>query len=90
MIFFIIAGPGSASQTLKNRLLNTRIFFNKSHHMDLKSSKGLGHFKIRLSKIKLIYLKICIFFNLNLLFYQHLFPTSKNLRKLKFRIRKEY
>ena len=84
MIFFIIAGPGSASQTLKNRLLNTRIFFNKSHHMDLKSSKGLGHFKIRLSKIKLIYLKICIFFNLNLLFYQHLFPTSENLRKLKY------
>ena len=84
MIFFIVAGPGSASQTLKNRLLDTGFFFNKRHHMDLKSGKGLGHFKIRLSKIKLIYLKMCIFFNLNLLFYQHLFPSKENLNKLNY------
>ena len=83
MIYFIIAGPGSASQTLKNRLLKSKIFFNKKYHMDLKSGRGLGHFKIKLSKTKLIYLKICVFFNFNLLFYQHLYPSNQNLIKLK-------
>ena len=51
--------------------------------MDLKSGRGLGHFKIKLSKTKLIYLKICVFFNFNLLFYQHLYPSNQNLIKLK-------
>ena len=82
MIYFIIAGPGSASQTLKNRLLKSKIFFNKQYHMDLKSGRGLGHFKIRLSKIKLIYLKICIFFNLNLLFTNIFFLQAKILGNL--------
>lgn len=84
MIFFIVAGPGSASQTLKNRFLDTGLFLNKNNHMDLKSGKGLGHFKIRLSIIKLIYLRICTYFNLDLLFYQHLYPSKKNLDKLDY------
>lgn len=82
MIFFIIAGPGSASQTLKNRLIKTKFFFNKKNHLDLKSGKGLGHFNIKLSKFKLISLKILNLLNFNLLFYQHLYPSKENLNKL--------
>ena len=82
MILFIIAGPGTASQTFKDRLLKTGIFLNKNYQFDLKDGKGVGHFKVKFSKKKFLFLKICHLLNFNLLFYQHLMPTKKNLKKL--------
>tara|TARA_X000000950_G_scaffold124086_1_gene155499 strand:+ start:1686 stop:2360 length:675 start_codon:yes stop_codon:yes gene_type:complete len=81
MNVFLSAGPGTASQTLVSQLNNQKNFKNK-FPINFKKGNGTGHFKIVCSGSKLKKIKIAEKFNIDLLFYQHLLPTDKNLNLL--------
>lgn len=81
MNLFLSLAPGSASQTLSSRLIKQKNFLNKNS-ISFKSSNGLGHFKVVCSEKKLKKIKFAEKLNLDLLFYQHLLPTKKNLNLL--------
>ena len=81
MNVFLSAGPGTASQTLVSQLNNQKTFNNK-FPINFKKGNGIGHFEIICSEKKIKKIKLAEKFNIDLLFYQHLLPTDKNLNRL--------
>ena len=82
MVIFLASGPGTASQTLVNRLLKSNIFFNKRRAYNFKKRSGDGNFYVKYSILRYLYFKLINLFKINILCYQHLLPTKNNFRKL--------
>jgi len=83
---FLSAGPRTASKSFRKQL---ELYFNSSSWC-LKDGGGIGHLNLnpyhQASKFTYHRLKIGLLkqrlLNKQIIFYQHLFPTDNNLRKL--------